>query len=233
MRLEEWCARAWRNAINASLAVEFTYATCVWGPRDIQRLVLCGDFNARSNVWSNNSVTDVKGEEVEGILLKHNMIVMNDPNSTPTFDSGRGQSWIDLTVCGDLIADKIRNWRVVNEESLSFHKMIKFDIQTIRTDSIVEKCHYNSTDWKHFNECLKEKFVYSNITAKMQVSDITELDELVTQITNIFTATIKSNVKSTKNYKQRNLVSWWSNEIYNLENRLTKLGLHINTQAIQ
>ena len=68
------------------------------GHRDIQRLVLCGDFNAHSNVWSNNSVTDSKGEEVERILLQHNMIVINDPNSPPTFDSGRGQSWIDLTV---------------------------------------------------------------------------------------------------------------------------------------
>ena len=144
------------------------------------------------------------------------MIVLNDPNSQPTFDSERGQSWIDLTVCGDLIADKIRNWRVVNEESLSFHKMIEFDIQTVRTDSIVEIYHYNSTDWKRFNECLKEKFVYSNITAKMQVSDKTEHEELAIQITNIFTATIKSNVKSTKNYKQRNLVSWWSNEIQTL-----------------
>ena len=58
------------------------------GRRDIQRLVLCGDFNAHSNVWSNNSVTDSKGEEVEGILLQHNMIVINNPNSPPTFDSG-------------------------------------------------------------------------------------------------------------------------------------------------
>ena len=100
--------------------------------------------------------------------------------------------------------------------------MIEFDIQTVRTDSIVEKYHYNSTDWKRFNECLMENFVYSNITEKMQVSDKTELDKLATQITNIFTATIKSNVKSTKNYKQRNLVSWWSNEISQLRKSVNK-----------
>ena len=56
----------------------------------------------------------------------------------------------------------------------------------------------------------------------MQVSDKTELDELATQITNIFTATIKSNVKSTKNYKQRNLVSWRSNEISQLRKSVNK-----------
>ena len=67
-----------------------------------------------------------------------------------------------------------------------------------------------------------EKFVYYIITAKMQVSDKTELDELANQITQIFTAAIKSNVKLTKNYKQRNLVSWWSNEISQLRKSVNK-----------
>ena len=62
------------------------------GRRDIQRLVLCGNFNAHSNVCSNNSVTDAKGEEVEGILLQHNMIVIKIPHPHSIVEGARDGS---------------------------------------------------------------------------------------------------------------------------------------------
>ena len=190
--------------------------------REIQRLVLCGDLNAHSNVWSNSTSTDRKGEVVESIFLQFNMLVLNDPNSPPTFDSGRGRSWIDVTVAGDRMADKISNWKVLEEETLSFHKLISFDIQTPHEDDLTVKYHFESTDWIQFNTFMQNQFILNNISCSTEVPDKLSLDSLATKITDIFTLTIKSNVKSTKNYSRRKLVPWWSKEIAQLRKLVNK-----------
>ena len=190
--------------------------------REIQRLVLCGDLNAHSNVWSNSTSTDRKGEVVESIFLQFNMLVLNDPNSPPTFDSGRGRSWIDVTVAGDRMADKISNWKVLEEETLSFHKLISFDIQTPHEDDLTVKYHFESTDWIQFNTFMQNQFILNNISCSTEVPDKLSLDSLATKITDIFTLTIKSNVKSTKNYSRRKLVPWWSKEIAYLRKLVNK-----------
>ena len=190
--------------------------------REIQRLVLCGDLNAHSNVWSNSTSTDRKGEVVESIFLQYNMLVLNDPNSPPTFDSGRGRSWIDVTAAGDHMADKISNWKVLEEETLSFHKLISFDIQTPHEDDLTVKYHFESTDWIQFNMFMQNQFILNNISCSTEVPDKLSLDSLATKITDIFTLTIKSNVKSTKNYSRRKLVPWWSKEIAQLRKLVNK-----------
>ena len=154
-----------------------------------------------------------KGEEVEITLLRHNMLVINNPDSSPTFESSRGRSWIDLTICGDLIADQIINWRVNDEESLSFHKIIEFEIKTDFEISRPVKYQYESTDWNTFNKCLHNNFSSNGITPDISIDDKSALDNLASQITSIFTDTIKSCIKSTTNFKNRRLVPWWSKEI--------------------
>ena len=47
--------------------------------RDISKTVIGADLNAHSNLWSNSSMTDSKGEDVENIVLQHNMLVINSP----------------------------------------------------------------------------------------------------------------------------------------------------------
>lgn len=42
-------------------------------------------------------------------------------NSPPTFEGHQGRSWIDLTVCNNLALNFIVNWKVLEDESLSYH----------------------------------------------------------------------------------------------------------------
>ena len=113
---------------------------------DLSKLIICADLNAHSDLWSNASKTDLKGEEVEGALFQNNMLVVNNPDSPPTFESSRGRSWIDLTICGHQVFDKLTNWKVNEEETLSLHKMIEFDIETdLQVDPPV-RYNYESTN---------------------------------------------------------------------------------------
>ena len=195
---------------------------------ELDSLLLCGDFNAHSDMWSSKSKTDSKGEELEILLLQKNLSVINNPESEPTFDSGRGRSWIDLTIGGQKLVDCISNWRVSEEETLSFHKMILFDLSA-NFNSQTNKLRYNFTDtnWDLFNSVLTSSLIDNGVIQPngliCTISNKDQLDDVSSLVTSLFTSTIKSVVKSTTNYKNRTLVSWWSSDISNLRKELNKI----------
>lgn len=60
-------------------------------------MIWMGDFNAKSTRWG-KSLEDERGEKLREFIDLHNIDILNDPNSLPTFDSSRGKSWIDLII---------------------------------------------------------------------------------------------------------------------------------------
>ena len=181
----------------------------------IQKLILCGDFNSHSSLWSNQSQNDRKGDDLEILLLHHDLTVLNDIHSSPTFENTRGGcSWIDISTAGSKVADKISDWKLHNEESLSFHKIITFSLSlTPLTDNKI-RYNFEKTNWDIFNITLSDNFHSKNISEeKIQNAELCELDILAERISVAIKDTIISVVPSTTNYKNRVLVSWWSKEI--------------------
>lgn len=71
----------------------------------------------------------------------NDLVVVNQGN-TPTFKNVNGESIIDITLATPGISRFVRNWRVITEEeSLSLHRYIRFDIQidTQMKDNVVAK----------------------------------------------------------------------------------------------
>lgn len=67
-------------------------------------LIIGGDFNAKHEIWG-GLIIDERGEKLIELLILHNLFIINEKNSTPTFSSANGQSWIDITaVSGGLIS---------------------------------------------------------------------------------------------------------------------------------
>jgi hypothetical protein len=52
---------------------------------------------------------------------------MNEASGIPTFETIRGRSWIDLTLCNNILAQNTGRWTCGEEESCSDHKLILFD----------------------------------------------------------------------------------------------------------
>ena len=189
---------------------------------ELSNLIMCGDFNSHSSTWATLSNTDSKGEELEEIFLQNNLCVVNEPDSPPTFISSRGRSWIDLTVCGGNVVDKISSWNVLGEETLSFHQMITFNFHTRLDHATRVKYHFSTTNWENFNKALLSSFEEIGLDSEFEVESKQELDELVTAVTDIFTKTIQSEIPKSSNYKKRNLVPWWSKEIRTLRKEVNK-----------
>ncbi|XP_023212652.1 uncharacterized protein LOC111615478 [Centruroides sculpturatus] len=60
-----------------------------------QAIIIGGDFNVHSPVWE-DPLQDTEADEFLDFLAVHELHVVNDPASPPTFVRPRGQSWIDV-----------------------------------------------------------------------------------------------------------------------------------------
>ena len=119
-------------------------------PQQINNLCICTDSNAHSTLWFNN-FTDYKGEDLEDILLRYNLTIANIEDYGPTLDSGRGKSHIDVTAVGTNISNS--EWKILNDESFSFHKLIYFELKDIENiDNSNPQYNIKLTDWFIFNE---------------------------------------------------------------------------------
>ena len=119
------------------------------------------------------------------------------------------------TMC-KLDESRILNWKILEKESLSFHKFISFEVQcdifSNDKNNANKSLNFKLTDWKLFNESLEKKFNENNIAFILdQMKDLksneimAEIDKLETLImTSIKEALINSTPKrsSTKNLNQ-------------------------------
>lgn len=92
-----------------------------------KEIVVTGDFNAKSPLWG------CKREDARGILLAewmmaHQLVVANERDIS-TFVKGQQQSIVDLTVVSTDMCGKIHGWQVLDEETLSDHPFIFFEVR--------------------------------------------------------------------------------------------------------
>lgn len=123
-----------------------------------QQIVVLGDINAKSTHWA-SPVTDDKGAYWMGWLSSKDMVVHNKGNS-PTFVRGQTRSYIDVTLSTKKIAGSIVNWRVLDQETLTEHKYINFEIhgfggrkgQYMRSDVGLAA---NTVNWEVFRNSIR------------------------------------------------------------------------------
>lgn len=96
--------------------------------RNGREALLIGDLNVKSPEWG-SPVTDQRGRILSEYMSQLNMVAHNQ-GQLPTFVRGSSASFIDVTLSTTNIAKKVGNWEVLQGETLSDHKHIRFDIQT-------------------------------------------------------------------------------------------------------
>lgn len=123
--------------------------------------ILGGDINAKSPLWG-GSFADAKGQHWGDWLAQLDMAVINE-GSEPTFRRGNSSSIIDVTFATNNISSSIKNWRMLEEDSMSDHMYIYYEIGRdidIRTEGLVP-IGYNKDKFR--TELIKHN-MESNIT---------------------------------------------------------------------
>lgn len=87
-------------------------------------IIITGDFNGKSHLWRERR-SDVRGDQIEEWMAQNSMTICNICNM-PTFVRDLSNSIIDITICSDRAARRIRKWSVLDDESLSLHRYISF-----------------------------------------------------------------------------------------------------------
>ncbi|KAG5880878.1 hypothetical protein JTB14_038089 [Gonioctena quinquepunctata] len=88
--------------------------------------IIAGDFNARLAGWG-SPTTDLRGTILMDWTSTLYLIVQNR-GSKPTFMRRATRSFIDVALASQKIAKYITNWRVLDDESLTDHKFIEYNI---------------------------------------------------------------------------------------------------------
>ncbi|GJQ65722.1 hypothetical protein Trydic_g19503 [Trypoxylus dichotomus] len=84
------------------------------------------DANSKSALW-NSPTEDWRGRELETFLENYSFVVLNN-NEEPTFVGHQGSSFIDFTAVNFRAYGMTSEWSLSEDETLSDHKFIRFDI---------------------------------------------------------------------------------------------------------
>jgi hypothetical protein len=113
-------------------------------------LIISMDSNSHSTLWGLE--TNRRGEILEDFIFTHNLNLEN-VGYEPTFIGRDCQTRVDITLTSNLL--NIENWKVLNDLTLSDHRLISFsvDINQNKRKKII--CDTKSVDWEKFRERLQ------------------------------------------------------------------------------
>jgi hypothetical protein len=117
-------------------------------------IIISVDSNSRSKLW-HDAITNQRGKSLEEYILTRDLFLKNEDTSTPTFETMRGRSWIDLTLCNNPMVQKTSGWTCGEEESCADHKIIFFNITAVRTGGTAtyfpgKRYLMKTEDWENF-----------------------------------------------------------------------------------
>lgn len=141
-----------------------------------------------------------------------NLNVCNEGNK-PTFVRGPTGTHIDVTFASEGIIPKVNNWRVIDEESLSLHKYILFEIKSKQKRSALQIC----TGWqiKKFNMEKLKQAMNCEMNEAQQIQQMTATDGAESYHNMLLRVADKCMPRRNGEYK-RPPAYWWSDEISNL-----------------
>jgi len=160
--------------------------------------IITGDFNAKHTDWG-STTSEKRGEALADLIYALGLVVCNKGNSS-TFHKG---SIIDLTIATPNLARKVSGWRVLEEESLSDHFYIVFDLHLGPASSITNKQKPPKIDMKTLESAL--------VSAKFnQIANLTHAEESALALTE---AIQKCHIDAPIGSRSRRSVHWWTPEI--------------------
>ena len=205
-------------------------------------LIIAADTNARSKLWY-DTISNKRGKILEEFLTMNSLYIANENTHSPTFETARRKSRIDLTICNNEMSRRITDWQCGEEESHSDHNIIEFSIQkeTQINNQIYQRTRYivKADQINKFKDNLSsivdEKFKINN-----DKEDLANLDEELkrkiqcdTNATNIIEDLNRALIsacnktfdktKGVKHVQQGRTVPWWTAELTIMRKRLNAL----------
>ncbi|XP_062704013.1 uncharacterized protein LOC134286420 [Aedes albopictus] len=166
------------------------------------------DANAHHTVWASTGINS-RGEYLLDYIYNNEIDICNR-GEAPTFINAIRQEVLDLTLCSPKISEKIKNWHVSDEASLSDHMQILFEYEAGQqlTQTIRDP---RKTNWELYNSELRAGVNTLQTSSK----SCTELEESSKQISNLILNAFNKSCTA----KER----WWNNRLAKLRKKTRKM----------
>jgi ribonuclease HI/endonuclease/exonuclease/phosphatase family metal-dependent hydrolase len=207
--------------------------------------IFLGDFNAHHHTWEPARETDDRdGQQIAEWIDAQDIVLHNDIEESTFWrpNMARG-STIDLTLTTRHLANKIQDWQVVIDGSISDHTAIFFTVagRTSLSDKIttnITKLNTKKADWEEFAKILKRNLgglrrTYSDDIEVLKQTEINiqhlkeiapntkdKLEKLAENFSQaVYDAASKSIPKVTMHSKAK---PWWNEELNDKRKVLNK-----------
>ncbi|KAJ8953472.1 hypothetical protein NQ318_023593 [Aromia moschata] len=166
--------------------------------------IIAGYFNGRAPKWGMED-TDKRGQLILEWMAQQGLNVLNE-GTTHTFNREGKGSIPGITMSTEGVTKDIRKWRVAEEETLSDHQYIIFEIvNALKTP----KTYRRGRGWRT-NKMDKEKFK-EELNRLVEEETIEDGDTLMEVITRVCDAAMPRS-KGGRGKKEENIY-WWTEEI--------------------
>ncbi|KXZ75597.1 hypothetical protein TcasGA2_TC033490 [Tribolium castaneum] len=172
-----------------------------------KKIVMAGDLNAKSPLWGSKA-RNKKGEILENIIAELGLIVVNT-GTQPTFQTERGSSIIDITLCTQNMAQIIKDWKVdTATENLSDHNNITFEIKGMSKHNVGQN---QLTTWSIKNANLQK--ITEQIKDFWEFPKLEDPNKVAEYLTEVIVDICNKNLKIQKTKSSRPPVYWWNQQV--------------------
>ena len=184
-----------------------------------QNVVICLDGNAHNTLW-NSPTTDERGMELEEILLTNNLNIINPPESFLSFKPPH-TTFVDVTIMGDSVAEKVTRWNYLSTPSLSDHYYIYFSLSLYpkrRQPDLSILPKLEQIDTSVARQLLRSELQQNNNTP---YSGTERIDTEIDHLTNSIRSAITRSKIAFEPIKKKSV--WWNRELCCLRHKLRQL----------
>lgn len=189
-------------------------------------LIAGADCNAHHTLWGSSDINR-RGEILAEFLASTELEIANI-GTEPTFINKIRTEVLDVTLITQKFADRIKDWRVSLEETLSDHREINFSVEC-DIDTLKLFRNPRNTDWSIFSKVLSLKTCNSN--KFKNINTINRLNSAVNYLSNALNKAFLKACPGRLSKPKRN--NWWNNELQKLKletRRLNRIA-HVNRET--
>ena len=180
--------------------------------------LLCMDSNSHNTLW-NSERNDLKGTNLEDLFLTNELNVCNIPKSNLDFVP-TATSFIDITVAGDSLVNKLENWRYLNTPSLSDHHYIYFSVNlhpSYKKSTRLTLPKPDAIDVQLGNTLLKDR-----LQPPITLNTEDEIEQAIANLTSSLSTAIKDAAKPKEHTQLHRKMPWWNKDLYRIRQELRK-----------
>ncbi|BES87385.1 Reverse transcriptase (RNA-dependent DNA polymerase) [Nesidiocoris tenuis] len=183
-----------------------------------QKMLLAGDFNAWCTLWGSAS-DNVRGREVAVWAAGRGFVLLNRPESGPTFRGNRGNSFIDLSWASSDLADVCLAWDL-SFDTGSDHGVIRVLLTGgRRTTEDLPAVRFNTRKarWAPFRADAANIMIDYQLEEQQREDD--DVGKAVAGLEQAL-VTAAANTLPLKGHKKGRQVPWWSQDLARLRREM-------------